>query len=147
VLCETQSFEVINLLTTPNPTFTQLVRFSDVFATIETLLPGTFDIPFEDWTNSTAVAGQPFRRLLNDKRIIYRKDDFTSPLPLGQQQSQVLPYDSFLQILTPSLVQSVYVNSGNLATADVESTLSSVCNLVHSEGDTNWWICAGYGRS
>jgi len=142
-LCETQSFEVINLPTTPNLTFTQLVRFSDVFATIETLLPGTFDIPFEDWTNSTAVAGQPSRRLLDHKRIIYRKDDFTGPLPLGQQQSQALPYDSFLQILTPGLVQSVYVNSGKLASADVESTLSSVCNLVHSEGDTNWWIRAG----
>jgi hypothetical protein len=81
--------------------------------------------------------------LLNHKRIIYRKDDFTGPLPLSQQQSLALPYDSFLQILTPGLAQSVYVDSGKLAAADVESTLSNECNLIHSEGDTNWWIRSG----
>jgi RHS repeat-associated protein len=143
VICDAQTFQVINLPVTTSQTFTPLIRFTDIFPTIQSLLPGTFDIPFEDWMNSTAPAGQVSRRMLGHKRIIFRADDFTGPLPSGQLQSLALPYDSYLQVLTPGLVQSIYVDSGKIAAADVESTLSNECSLVHSEGDTNWWIRAG----
>ena len=144
LVCETQTFEVINLPITTSQTITSLIRFSDVFSTIQSLLPGTFDIPFEDWTHSTVVPGQVSRRILSHKRIVYRMDDFTGPLPLGQLQSLALPYDTYSQVLTPGLVQSTYVDSGKLtAGTTLESTLSNDCSLVHSEGDTNWWTHSG----
>lgn len=83
--------------------------------------------------------------MLSHKRIVYRKDDFTGPLLLGQLEPLALPYDTYKQILTPGLVQDIYVNSGKLAVGtEVESTLSSECYLVHSEGDLNWWTTAGH---
>lgn len=143
VVCDTQTFEVINLPVTTSQTITPLIRFSDVFHIIQSLLPGNFDIPFEDWTHSTAVSGQVSRRMLSHKRVIFRKDDFTGPLPLGQLESLALPYDTYTQILTAGLVKTTYVDSGKLAAGDVESKLSNDCSLVHSEGDTNWWTRTG----
>ncbi|KAK5442561.1 hypothetical protein LTS15_010985 [Exophiala xenobiotica] len=125
VVCDTQTFEVINLPVTTSQKTTPLIRFSDVFPIIQSLLPGNFDIPFEDWTHSTVVSGQ------------------ARPLPLGRLQSLALPYDTYTQILTAGLVKTAYVDSAKLAAGDVESKLSNACSLVHSEGDTNWWTRTG----
>ena len=145
VLCDSQSFEIVNLPITISHTVTQLIQFNVVYPTIQSLLPGTFDIPFEDWTNSTAAPPpQVSRRMLNHKRVLYRKDDFTEPLPLGRLEPLALEYDSYVQTLTPGLVRDIYVDSGKLAAgAAAESALSNNCHLVHSEGDSNWWARSG----
>lgn len=44
VICETQTFKVVNMPISASQTFTQLVKFDDVFPVIQSLLPGSFDI-------------------------------------------------------------------------------------------------------
>jgi len=144
--CEAQSFQVLNypLVITDNE-ITPLVQLADTPPVIQALLSGSFNIPFEDWEGTTAVPSQTSFRPLAHQRTIFRSDDFTTSLPLGTVQSLALPFMSYNQVLTPGLVQQIYITPGHLPSSpsSIEATLSGVCGYVHSEGDANWWSPSG----
>jgi RHS repeat-associated protein len=71
------------------------------------------------------------RRLIEQARTLYRRDDLTGSLPLGKLQSLALPFESHKLAFTAGLV------------ADVDPMLETEGRYVHSEGDVNWWIPSG----
>jgi len=77
------------------------------------------------------------RRLIEDVRTLYRKDDLSGLLDLGKLDPMALPGESYKLALTPGLINEVY--GGRVTDAMLET---EGC-YVHSEGDKNWWIPSG----
>jgi RHS repeat-associated protein len=77
------------------------------------------------------------RRLIEHVRTLYRHDDFSGPLPLGQLESLAIPFESYKLAFTPGLLTKVF--SGKVTTAMLESE----GKYRHVEGDANWWIPSG----
>ncbi|MEA2344620.1 MAG: hypothetical protein QOF63_2789, partial [Thermoanaerobaculia bacterium] len=77
------------------------------------------------------------KRLIEDVRTLFRHNDLTGALRLGEVQSRALPFESYKLALTPNLVANIY--GGRLT----DTTLSTEGGYVHFEGDANWWIPSG----
>ena len=77
------------------------------------------------------------KRLLERTRTLYRQDDLSGPLPLGQIQSLALPYDAYRLAFTPEHLDLVFGDRIE------EAMLSDEGRYVHFDGDGNWWIPSG----
>jgi RHS repeat-associated protein len=85
----------------------------------------------------TADLTKKQKRLIEQVRTLYRKDDLTALLPLGVIEPLALPGESYKLAFTPKLLTKVYG-------ARVTNTmLAKDGGYVHSEGDANWWIPSG----
>jgi RHS repeat-associated protein len=105
------------------------------FAFDEILSAGSTALPLA--YEQTPGAGPSQKRLIEHARNLYRRDDLTGPLSLGQLEPSALPYESYKLALTAGLEAQVY--SGRAT----ESMLADDCGYVHSEGDVDWWIPSG----
>jgi RHS repeat-associated protein len=77
------------------------------------------------------------KRLIEHVRTIYRRDDLTGALTLGDLQSLALPFESYKLAFTPGLLSDVYIGRATDAMLETEG------GYVHSAGDSNWWIPTG----
>ena len=82
-------------------------------------------------------AGGVQRRVLELTRTLYRRNDLTGPLALGELQSQALPFESYQLAFTPEHLDLVF---GDRVT---DTTLSDGGRYLHFDGDENWWIRSG----
>src|SRR5262245_26180043 len=120
---ETRTYEIVKpAAPTITDTHIDLFRIED----ISTLTAGLFPLdqpdppasklwPDEkwDWHRNAANAPSNTRlRLIEHVRTVYRRDDLTGPLGLGQINSLALPFESYKLAFTPDLAQQVFVNSG-----------------------------------
>ena len=102
-----------------------------------------FNLVNEATLNATRINYEetPFaglqKRLIESARSLYRRNDLNGPLPLGQLESQALPFEDFRLAFTPGLLQQVYGDRVN------EAMLADEGGYVHSESDDNWWIPSG----
>lgn len=107
---------------------------------------------FDEWVNNdfallksvTEIAyeqiadpDQKQKRLIEHVRALYRKNDFSAPLPLGKVESMALPYESYKLAFTPGLIAQVY--DGRVT----DSILLNEGKYLHFDGDANWWIPSG----
>ena len=78
-----------------------------------------------------------YKRLIKHSRTIFRKNDLSSPLELGQVQSKALPFQSYTLAFTPGLIAKAYedrVTDNMLLDTDKG-------RYVHfPQADPNWWI-------
>jgi len=83
------------------------------------------------------------RRLIEQERIIYRSDDLTSLLPLGELQTLALPGETYKMAFTPTLVTKIY--GDRVSNTLLSDKSGSGCGYVHfPDGlDVNWWIPSG----
>lgn len=77
------------------------------------------------------------KRLIEHVRTLYRSNDLSGALPLGQVESRALPFETYKLAFTPGLVTAVY------GTRVTDAMLGAEGGYVHSEGDLNWWIPSG----
>src|SRR5262249_18346628 len=70
-------------------------------------------------------------------RTLYRADDLSGTLPLGQLDSRAVPFESYKLAFTPGLLAAVY------GPKVVDSMLADEGAYVHSEGDDQWGIPSG----
>ncbi|HVG33225.1 MAG TPA: SpvB/TcaC N-terminal domain-containing protein [Pyrinomonadaceae bacterium] len=82
----------------------------------------------------TPLPGVLQKRLIEHSRTLYRRNDLTGPLALGQLQSMALPFESYKLAFTPELLSEIY--DGRVTSAMLETD----GRYVHSEGDDNWWV-------
>jgi hypothetical protein len=108
---------------------------SSRFTLDQMLASGTGAAPL-DFEQTPAGSFQQ-RRLIGHARTYYRRNDLTAALPLGQQESMALPFESYKLAFTPGLVTNVY--TGRATT----SMLADDGRYVHTEGDSNWWVPSG----
>jgi len=135
---EARTYEVLKL--TPvacHPEVTNLFRWEEMRRGLERAGDGRHDLPYEHVNARGAVEEHPYRRLIEQKRTLYRRDDLNGPLPLGRVEPRALPFESVSLALTLGLVVQVY---GDRVT---EAMLEKEGGYRHSEGDENWWIPSG----
>jgi len=68
----------------------------------------TAELPFQDWDADPADLPAPARRLISHTAVRYRRDDLSGALPLGVLEPLALPYRSYRQAFTDSLVADLY---------------------------------------
>jgi hypothetical protein len=144
---ETQTYEIVK---PPEPVVTDTSVALFKFEDIRTLTEGLFGldrdepdlsktIPYEkwNWRKAPDTPNETRLRLIERVRALYRKNDLTGFLLLGQLESLALPYESYKLAFTPDLVTQVY---GSRVT---DAMLTNDGRYVYSEGDPNWWIPSG----
>ena len=104
-----------------------------------------YDLPYEDVTGSGAIQDHVYRRSIEHTRTLYRQNDLTGPLPLGQAESLALPFMAYKQASTPGLTRQTDVDSGKVTMDGFDGIMGigGGAGYIHSEGDANWWIPSG----
>lgn len=136
-LAEARTYELIHLVPEPSPPASALLRLEDVRSRVATASDGSHEIPYEDVTGQGALPGQPYRRLIEHTRTLYRSDTLAGPLPAGVQESLGLSFESYALASTKTLTANLY---GARAT---DAMLMSEGRYVHLAADGNWWIPTG----
>ena len=134
--CETRTFELTGFMPEKNAA---LFSFEDWKRNQFEWLSTAEEIPYEQTANDTKRQ----KRLIEHVRILYRKDDLSSLLPLGQIEPMALPGESYQLAFTAGLAKQIYVDSGKVTQPILDKVLANEGSYVHSEGDTNWWIPSG----
>ncbi|HST64337.1 MAG TPA: SpvB/TcaC N-terminal domain-containing protein [Mycobacteriales bacterium] len=129
VLAETRTYEVRGVHPErAAPGATNLFGLPELASTLDSIRT---ELPVEAWD---AEPDRPARRLTAHRRVTYRRDDLTGPLPPGVQESRALPYETCRLVLTPGLVRALYgdrVDDGTLTAAGYR----------HDDG--GWWAPSG----
>jgi RHS repeat-associated protein len=141
VPCESRSFELLNTSPASNvPGISNLYRVDELQTLISQASDGAHDIAFENTDGAGLIDTIPFRRLISNVRTIYRTNDLSATLALGQLQSLALPFVTHRLAITPGLGEQIYVNGGQLSAAGLDALLTGLGGYVHSEGDSSWWV-------
>ena len=102
----------------------------------------TDEIAYE--VNATA---NPCRRQIERTRTLYRKNDMTAELPLGEIESRALPGESYQLAFTPGLLSKIFQRNGQplLATrADIMSGHGAdQGGYIDLDNNEHWWIPSG----
>ncbi|XXY21866.1 SpvB/TcaC N-terminal domain-containing protein [Sorangium sp. So ce216] len=77
------------------------------------------------------------KRLLQQARTTYWRDDLAGPLPFGQVEGRALAHEGFAKVLTPSLLTSVFG-------ARVTSAMLAEGGYVQLSGDPDTWVSSGH---
>jgi len=142
LLAETITAELTGLPFAPAPEgLTTLLRFKQFDTGWADFWSGNRDIPYEEIPAPDVDGnGDPpktaTRRIVEHTRTLYRRDDLTALLPLGQLQSLALPGDSYRLALTPAHLARVF---GGLVD-DAKLAEGGYVQLGVGEG---WWIPSG----
>jgi RHS repeat-associated protein len=159
---EARTFELIKV--TPDADLqdiTNLFGIDEISAKAAAASDGKHDLPYEDIYATGATTSSPYRRIIADTRTIYRADDLSGALPLGQMGALALPYQSYKLSLTAGLVTDVF--QGSLAgqpaqnllpdpstvligTAPKTGTAPQQAGYVDLDGNGNAWISSGQIR-
>ena len=123
---EIRTYEMTGLEPPENQT-----RFS--FVQLHEAVESATEIPY----HATPTPAVLQKRLLEDARTLYRRDDLTGPLALGELQSLALAFESYQLAFSPEHLDRVF---GDRVT---EPILSDEGRYVHFDGDDNWWIPSG----
>ena len=141
---ESPTFEIGNWKRWPVTNFVPLMKFCDALEIVESLSDGRSDVPFQDFLGATASVHRPFRRILSHDRVLFRRNDLTSSLPLGEVQSLALPFQSYSQVFTPSLAHDTFVASGKIdSNKSLEAIFQHSCRFSRFEDNDNWWVPSG----
>jgi RHS repeat-associated protein len=159
---ETQNYEIVN---PPKPaisaTSAALLKLED----IRTLTEGLFGLdqdepdtskthPYKKWNwrkDPSTPSETRLLRLIERVRTLYRKNDLTGFLPLGQVKSLALPGETYKLAFTPGLLTDVYQRERGQATEELLPNPSAVLGsrdpdgggYVDLDGNGNWWIPSG----
>ncbi|HEY7245904.1 MAG TPA: SpvB/TcaC N-terminal domain-containing protein [Xanthobacteraceae bacterium] len=139
---QVQSYELLRCTTqSSEPDVTNLFRFEEMAALLAQAGDGSHDLPYEDWQGQGATQNQPYRRLIERVRTLYRRDDLSGPLPVGQMDTLALPYESYKQAFTPGLLIAVY--GSKIGAAELATALQNEGRYRDLDGDGSYWICSG----
>jgi RHS repeat-associated protein len=81
------------------------------------------------------------KRLITRSRTLYRKDDLSGALPVGQVESHALPYENYKMAFTPGLL-SIY--SAKASAAIVSQILGVEGKYQNLDNDGIWWVPSGH---
>lgn len=106
---ELRSYDVVGVAPAAAvPHVTNLFGFDELTGLLAAAADGAHELTYLDVDGAGAAPGEPWRRLVEQTRILYRADDLSTALPLGQAQALALPYESYRLALTDVLLDDVY---------------------------------------
>lgn len=135
------------------PGLTGLFEFGEVVTKVQAASDGNHEVQFED-VNPAMVASQPYRRLIECTRTLYRPDDMglaagdvRQLLLIGGLESLALAGSKYRLALTPGLLAHVFSRGGGALIPAPAAVLGSVAadggGYVDLDGDGRWWIASG----
>jgi RHS repeat-associated protein len=130
---ESFTYEVLGLRPdTQHPGSTNPFGFDELTTKLDA---GLAERPYQDWDIDETGLPTPARRLVERTRTLYRRDDLTGPLALGDLQRLGLPFEAYRLAMTEALAVGLYG-----ARID-DTTLGDTARYVHEDG--GWWIPSG----
>jgi RHS repeat-associated protein len=107
------------------------------FATVDAIAAAAGEIGYE----AQPTAGQTQKRLIEQLRTLYRKNDLSALLPAIKLESMALPGESYKLALTPGLLDIFQINASRAElTAILTSSEGGYRNL---DGDGRLWVPSG----
>ena len=98
----------------------------------------------DDYDNAEIIAYQELpdesksqKRLIEQVRSVFLKNDLSAPLAPGEMESLAIPYQSYKLSLTPALVQFIFGDKVN------EDLLLNNGKYFQFDSDDNYWIASG----
>jgi RHS repeat-associated protein len=152
---QTTSYELIQIKPSANlADITNLFGFDELQTAIQSAADGSHDIPFENPVPAGLNVGQPYRRLIECTRTLYRPNDLgaaagnpRAPLPLGKLESLALPAIGYKLALTSGLIAKVFKRAGTALLPAPAAILESVGadggGYVDLDVDGRFWIPSG----
>jgi RHS repeat-associated protein len=159
LVCDTRTYELLNLAPRSSiPGVTNLLQFEDVVAALSAVADGQHDLPYDDVRGAGASSGDPYRRLVEHVRVLYRRNDLTGPLPLRGLESLALPFEGYRLAFPQGLLAAIYKRS---LSAGEEVLLPDPVAVMSNAGyarskdmkgsgqfpaadpDDDWWIPSG----
>jgi RHS repeat-associated protein len=151
--CETRTYELSGYTPTGTAGRFQPADFVQAAGDALTHIFDT-EIDYED-----APTNGKQRRVIEQTRTLYRMDDLTSLLPLGQIEPLALPGESYQLAFTPGLLAQVFQRNGHPLLPNPANVLSGEAadrggylpsHQLKADGrfpitdpDDHWWIPAG----
>jgi RHS repeat-associated protein len=138
--CETRTYELTGFKPENNAARFNFDRWTrNCFE----LVASATEIPYEQ----TADKVSKQKRLIEHLRTLYRKDDLTAFLPLGQVETLALPDETYKLSFTPGLLAQVYQRNGQYLLSDPVSVLGGQGpdqgGYVDLDDNNHWWIPSG----
>jgi RHS repeat-associated protein len=156
LLCEVRTYELIELPrmspTSSQPEITNLFSFDEILGKTRSASDGQHGLTYENSEAVGAVANQTYRRLIEQIRTLYRKDNLTGLLPLGVLDSLALPGESYKLAFTPGLLAQVFQRNGQALLPNPANVLpvdmlsgqgADRGGYVDLDGNNHWWIPSG----
>jgi RHS repeat-associated protein len=145
MLAETRTYELTGFVPAGGRSTFSATDFVDRVAG-EVRLRFTREIPYEG-----APGGGRERRLIDQVRTLYRRDDLGGPLALGKVEARALPYETYQLALTPSLLAAALQRNGQPLLSNPAAVLQAEGGYVHTRDangveDGNWWLPSGRVR-
>ncbi len=110
---QARTYELLKVTPDQNqPVVTNLFRFDELLTKVSQAGDGLHDLPHEDVSGTGATANHPYRRLIEQVRTLYRRNDLSGVLPLGQVESLAIPFQSYKLAFTPGLLEQVFKRNG-----------------------------------
>jgi RHS repeat-associated protein len=107
------------------------------FATIDAIAAAASEIAYE----TQPTSGQTHKRLIQQLRTLYRKNDLSALLPLGNVESMALPGESYKLALTPGLLDIFQTNASR---AELTAVLTGPEGGYRDlDGDGRLWVPSG----
>jgi RHS repeat-associated protein len=108
--------------------------------TPDELLSGVFDA-VEILYEASPSDGTPQKRMVGRVITLYRKNDLSGPLPIGELESLALPMETYKMAFTPGLLANVY--GGKITMASLTGILAGEGKYRDLDNDGTWWIPSG----
>ena len=84
------------------------------------------------------------KRLIEQVRTLYTKNDLSGQLPRGELQFRALPYESYKLAFTPGLIKDVYNDHDDRVTDSMLLDKKEGGGYLHfPPEDPNWWMPSG----
>lgn len=107
------------------------------FATVDATAASAAEIAYE----TQPTAGQTQKRLIEQVRTLYRKNDLAALLPTGKLESMALPGESYKMALTPGLLD---IFQGKASRAELTGILTGTeARYRNLDGSPQLWIPSG----
>ncbi|MCA1560554.1 MAG: toxin, partial [Acidobacteria bacterium] len=128
--CETVNYELTGF--TPAVPGARRFRYAEWVADDFARINGAQHIAYEEVADPALAQ----KRVIEQGRTYYRKDDLSDLLPLGALESLALPGESHQLAFTAGLLDRIYG-------ARVQDTTLADCRYVRGEDQQTWWIPSG----
>ncbi len=122
-LFETETYEITGLV--PSDNLYQLTDFEGILNT------GSTEIEYRE-----TPTGGTERRLIEQIRTLFYRNDLTGPLDPGVLESQGIGYESYQLAYTPALLQDIFGDK-------IEDADTLLTEGRYLQQDGNWWIRSG----
>ncbi|HEX5736593.1 MAG TPA: SpvB/TcaC N-terminal domain-containing protein [Blastocatellia bacterium] len=146
LLCESHAYQLYNVNPgKTQPGITSLFGLDEMAGKVEAVSDGLHDIAYENISAEGVDTAVAHRRLIEQSRTLYRKNDLSGPLTLGGLESRALPFENYKLAFTQGLLSSVYIRKQD--NQPPESLLPVPVDALRDEGgyrdldgDGSWWI-------